>query len=394
MPTDMPPENEPSPDTPIAPRPPAGPGRALAQHDGGSFPIAVVADIPIRIHVTFLLLLAFLGFQYFGSRSQSLAGILLIGALFLCVILHELGHAIVARRYGIRTLSITLYPIGGVAALEEMPRPRHELWIALAGPLVNVVIAAVLWTYLRLAHHAEPFSLYIEPSHSFASNLMTANILLALFNMLPAFPMDGGRVLRALIAQFTDETTATTVAARIGQAMAALIGVLGLVTGQLITLIIAIFIWFGAGQEAAYFQTRALLVGHRIREAMVREFHTLPVGSTLREAASLLLAGSQQDFPILNGNDVVGVLSRSALLQGMASAGPETYVAGVMDREFATALPDDALEGLLKNRPSGPVLVLKDGLPTDAALVGMVTQENLLEFLTLTQLQGRPRPPG
>jgi Zn-dependent protease len=393
MPTELPPDNETTPDPPQATGTATRSPRPLPQHDGGSFPIAIIAGIPIRLHVSFLLLLAFLGFQYFGSKSQPVAGILLIISLFVCVILHELGHALVAARYGIRTLSITLYPIGGVAALEEMPRPRQELWVALAGPLVNVAIAVALWGYLELAHQAKPTSLLIEPGHSFVANLTIANVLLALFNMLPAFPMDGGRVLRALIARFTDETTATTVAARIGQGMAAILGIFGLFTGQFLMLIIAVFIWFGAGQEAAYFQTRALLMGHRVREAMLREFHTLPVGSTLREAANLLLASSQQDFPIVNGSDVVGVLSRSALLQGMASQGPETYVTGVMDRDFSSARPDDALDGLLARPLAGPVLVLKDGVPTDTSLVGMVTQENLLEFLTLTQLQTRLRGP-
>lgn len=390
MPTDMPDNNETAPEPPPTPsgvtrRPPATP------HDGGSFPIAVVAGIPIRIHVSFLLLFAFLGFQVFGTRSETPAGVLLIAALFFCVVLHELGHAIVAGRYGIRTLSITLYPIGGVASLEEMPRPTQELWIALAGPAVNLVIAAILWIVLQQSHQLQHFTLYIEPGRSFLANLMTANILLASFNMLPAFPMDGGRVLRALIARVTDENKATAIAARIGQLMAVLFGLFGLATGQLMMLIIAGFIWFGAGQEASYFQTRALLVGHLVREAMVRDFHTLPVGSTLKQAADLLLASSQQDFPILSGSDVVGVLSRSALLQGMASAGPDTFVAGVMDRDYATARPDEALDGLLQNRLTGPVLVLRDGVPSDASLVGMITQENLLEFLTLTQLESRPR---
>ncbi len=392
MPTELPPVNGASSGPDPSQRGALRPVGPTVPHDGGSFLVAVVADIPIRVHVTFLFLLAFLGFQYFGNRSQSVAGILLICGIFFCVVLHELGHALVARRYGIRTLSITLYPIGGVAALEELPRPRQELWVALAGPFVNVVIAGLLWAYLALTRGALPTTLFIEPSRGFAANLMTANILLALFNMLPAFPMDGGRVMRALIARFTDETTATTIAARFGQGMAVLLGVFGLATGQFITIIIAVFVWFGAGQEAAYFQTRALLLGHRVREAMVREFHTLPVGSTLREAADLLLASSQQDFPILNGADVVGVLSRSALLQGMASEGPETYVASVMDRDFVSAMPDDALDGLLKTRLAGPILVLKDGTPTDTSLVGMITQENLLEFLTLTQLRSRMHP--
>jgi Zn-dependent protease/CBS domain-containing protein len=394
MPTELPPDRDAQQAAPETSRTGRRSPRQVPQHDGGSFSIAVVADIPIRIHVSFLLLLAFLGFQYAGNSKQSVAGIMLIVALFVCVVLHELGHAIMARRYGIRTLSITLYPIGGVAALDEVPRPKQELWVALAGPMVNVVIAVLLWSYLLLSHQKTPTTLFIEPNRSFAANLMTANVLLALFNMLPAFPMDGGRVLRAIIARFMDEVRATTIAAKIGQAMALLIGVYGLMTGQILTLIIAMFIWFGAGQEAAYFQTRALLLGHRVREAMIRDFHTLPVGSTLREAANLLLASSQQDFPILSGSEVVGVLSRSALLQGMASEGPETYVASVMDREFASALPDDALDGLLSRQFANPILVLKDGAATDTSLVGMVTQENLLEFLTLTQLQARMRPPS
>ena len=394
MPTELPRNTETVPEQPPPPRDPVRQTKRIAPHDSGSFPIAVVAGIPIRIHVSFLLLLAFLGFQLYGSRNESLGSIILIAALFFCVVLHELGHALVARHYGIRTLSITLYPIGGVAALEEMPRPRQELWVALAGPAVNIVIAALLWGGLKLAHQLPPFTLFIEPGRSFAANLMAANILLAGFNMLPAFPMDGGRVLRAIIARFTDETTATTIAARIGQIMAVLLGLFGLATGQFMMLIIAVFIWFGAGQEAAYFQTRALLLGHRVREAMVRDFHTLPVGSTLRQAADLLLASSQQDFPILSGAEIVGVLSRAALLHGMASEGPETYIASVMDREFASARPDDALDGLLTSRLTGPVLVLRDGVPTDTSLVGMVTQENLLEFLTLAQLQTRLRPPA
>ncbi|HLJ57712.1 MAG TPA: site-2 protease family protein [Chthonomonadaceae bacterium] len=389
MPTDIPDNRGEAPEPPELQRAtPGRPGRP-AQHDGGSFLVAVVSGIPIRIHVTFLLLLAFIGLPFLANRNESPAAVLLILALFFCVILHELGHALVARRYGIRTLSITLYPIGGVAALEELPRPRQELWIALAGPAVNVVIAVAIWSGLALSHRLPPISFNIEPSRSFFANLMVANLLLAAFNMLPAFPMDGGRVLRAIIARFTDEVTATTVAALIGKGMAVLIGLFGLATGQFITLIIAVFIWFGAGQEAAYFQTRALLVGHRVREAMLREFHTLPVGSTLRQAADLLLASSQQDFPILNGTDIVGVLSRSALLQGMASQGPDTYVTSVMDREFASARPDDALEGLLTPRLAGPILVLSDGLPIDSSLIGMITQENLLEFLTLSQLQNR-----
>lgn len=331
--------------------------------------------------------MAFLGFEYFGSKTRSLEGVSLVLALFVCVVLHELGHAFAAARYGIRTASITLYPIGGVAALQEMPAPRKELWIALAGPAVNVLIAGLTALYLKSTGHPIIWSPFMDPTRSFAQNLLSANLLLAVFNMAPAFPMDGGRVLRAIIARFVDETIATGVAARIGQFVAVLFGLYGLYTGQFLTIFIAIFVWFGAGQEAAHFQTRALLVGHRIREAMVREFHTLPVGATLGEAAALLLAGNQQDFPILSGTEIAGVLSRSDLLQGMAVSGKDAYVAAAMNREFLSALPDDPLDSLLSGPLTGPILVLKDGAPTDTSLIGMVTQENLLEFLAINQVE-------
>jgi Zn-dependent protease/CBS domain-containing protein len=386
MPTELPTGNNISAPEPSTPSRPTG----QPTHDGGSFHIARVAGIPIRLHVTFFLLLAWIVLQKVGDNQGGWKGPLFVMALFGCVVLHELGHALVAQRYGIRTRSITLYPIGGIASLETLPRPRQELWIALAGPAVNVVIAGALYAALRLTGQPAHFTLIIDSKAGFMTQLMSANLILAVFNMLPAFPMDGGRVLRSLIARFTDETSATTIAARIGQLMAVLFGLYGLFNDNFILVIVAMFVWLGAGQEAAYYQTRSLLTGHRVREAMIREFHTLSVGNTLREAADALLAGSQQDFPIVHGGDIVGVLSRSALMRGMAAEGPDAYVAGAMDREFVQVLPEDDLETILgQAAQSGPILVMEGGVPTVSALVGMLTQENLLEFLTLTQIRNR-----
>lgn len=385
MPMDMPPKDpqntEESTSRPTgAPKPP---------EDNGAFRIATVAGIPIRLHWTFLALLVAIGFISLrpgGNEGLTLAFVI---ALFCCVVLHELGHALTALRYGVRTRDIVLYPIGGVASLESLPKPRQELWIALAGPAVNVVIAGII--YLIVQSSGQPLHFQMEgPRPNFLANLYWANIILAAFNMLPAFPMDGGRVLRSLLSYFIPEDQATMIAARIGQFIAILLGIFGLFGGGLMLVFIAIFVYLGAGQEAAAYRTKALIAGHKVREAMVREFRTLPVGTTLREAADVLLAGNQQDFPIVHGSEVVGLLSRSTLLQGMAKEGPDGYVAGIMEREFPAVHPEDDLESVIMEMHgvrNGAILVLSDETRATDSLVGMLTQENLLEFLMLSQLK-------
>src|SRR6266508_2328041 len=174
------------------------------------------AGIDVYIHATFLLLIGWVGYSYWQQSqqwSEVLKGILFILALFLCVVLHEYGHALTARKYGIRTRDITLYPIGGVARLERMPdKPIEELWVALMGPAVNLVIAAVLFTILYLSGSRPPMTDLTITSGSFPARLMTVNISLVLFNLIPAFPMDGGRVLRALLAMRLEYVRATQVA--------------------------------------------------------------------------------------------------------------------------------------------------------------------------------------
>lgn len=386
MPTEMPPgEHDRLPEPPVSEE---APGASPAPNrDAGSYQIASIAGIPVRLHFTFFLLLIWLAALGAG-KPHPWVGLLFFLGLFVCVLLHELGHALVALRgYGVRTRDITLYPIGGVARMERLPRPSQELGIALAGPVVNVLIAGLLYGVLRAAHlPVTNWNLTGYPTHVLSS-LMVANLYLAGFNLIPAFPMDGGRILRAALARTMDELSATTLAARVGQFIAFLMGVYGFLAVNVLLMIVAVFVYYGAGQEAAAFQAKTLVMGHRVREAMMREFHTLPVGATLREAADLLLAGSQQDFPILHGGEAVGVLSRSALLRGIAADGYDSYVAGVMQRDFARVQPDDDLEAVLSQGPfEGPILVLaNDG--GEPALVGMLTQENLIEFLTLTRLQ-------
>ena len=219
-----------------------------------SWKIGIFAGIAVYMHATFILLLGWIALSHwmqYKSLLPTLTGVAFIIALFLCVVLHEYGHALTARRFGIATRDITLLPIGGVARLERMPdKPNQELWVALAGPAVNVVLAALLGAYLFLTGHFEPVN-QIGLTHGvFLERLLFANLFLVGFNLIPAFPMDGGRVLRALLAKRMEYLRATQIAAGVGQGLAFLFGFVGLFTNPFLVFI-ALFVWIGAAQEAA-----------------------------------------------------------------------------------------------------------------------------------------------
>lgn len=353
-----------------------------------SFRLLTVSGIPIRIHFTFVLFMAWIAL--FTSRSGGLFWTGLVLAVFGCVLLHELGHALTARRYGVQTRDITLYPIGGVAMLEGRPKPREELWIALAGPAVNVVIAAVLAVVLLVTEGGVPRpSLFLE-GRSFLGALFTANVTLVLFNMIPAFPMDGGRVLRSLLTYRMDEARATQIAGTIGQGLAIVLGFVGLIVFQApLMMLVAFFVFLGAGQEVQATVTRSFVAGHRVADAMQVRFRTMPNGASLEQAAEMLLAGSQHDFPVVAGDEVVGILTRNDIAQALATGGPTAYVAGFMRREYKAVTPDVPLEVAIdmftKDDPS-PLLVMQDG-----ELVGMVTSENLSEFIMLEHARKQAR---
>jgi len=352
-----------------------------------SFQIAVVAGIPIRIHFTFVLALLWLvGLVHGGSFVLRLAFVLL---LFTCVLLHELGHSLVARRYNIPVADITLYPIGGVARIEKRPEPKQEFWIAVAGPAVNVVIAAILLGILSVV---APRLDYAHPPttgvNAVLVMLMLSNIVLVLFNLIPAFPMDGGRVLRAVLAMTINEQRATEIAAMIGQLIAILFGIAGIMLPSWQLLFIAFFVFIGAGQEVYAYRTARVLEGVTVKQAMMTDVKTLAVGATLREAADVLLATSQHDFPVVHGEEVLGVLTRNGLLRALAAEGPGGYVAGAMDRSFESAGPDDDLTEMLPRlqEESRPLVVL--GSAPERRLLGMVTGDNLAEFFALRQIIG------
>ncbi len=349
-----------------------------------SWKLGRVAGIPVYVHATFFMLLAWIALSYW-RESQSLAavveGVGFILALFACVVLHEFGHALTARRYGIRTKDITLLPIGGLARLERMPDvPIQELWVALAGPAVNAVIALVLFGSLHASGAWESITRVGVATGAFAERVMLANVALGVFNLLPAFPMDGGRALRALLATRMEYTRATQRAAAIGQGMAVLLGFIGL-QGNPMLIFIALFVWIGAGQEASIVQMKSALAGIPLRRAMLTHFRALTPTSTLGDAIDLLLTGSQQDFPVVVNGRVEGMLTRSDLVKALTRSGRDASVRDVMTRECSAADASEMLEtvlGRLQGRDCHTIPVLEHG-----ALIGLVTMDNVGEFLTI-----------
>jgi Zn-dependent protease len=347
-----------------------------------SWKIARVAGIDVYLHATFLLIIGWVALSHW---SQGLAGMisgpLFILALFACVVLHEFGHALTARRYGIKTRDITLYPIGGVARLERMPdQPLQELWVALAGPAVNLVIAAALFAWLALTATFVPIEHLTVTTGPFLERLLVTNLFLAGFNLLPAFPMDGGRVLRALLALRLEYTRATQIAATIGQGMALLFGFVG-IFGNPLLMFIALFVWIGAAQEASLVLMKSALAGIPISRAMLTEFHTLSPGDTLDRAVELILQGSQQDFPVLVEGRVVGILTRADLLKALVQQPHSVRVEAIMRREFHTVDAGEMLETAIACQQEYACHTL--AVLRHAQLVGLVTSENLGEFLMI-----------
>lgn len=318
--------------------------------------------------------------QGHGVRAISSA-LLLISSIFACVVLHELSHALVARRFGIQTRDITLLPIGGVARLEKMPeKPSQELLVALAGPAMSFGIAVALFGTLAVLNGPTALESLQLVGGPFLTKLMWINVMIAGFNLLPAFPMDGGRVLRASLALRMDRGRATEVAARIGQAMALLLGVWGWFYNPFLV-VIAVFVWMGAKGEASLVQVQAALSGIPVSEAMITKFRALAPDDSLAQAVDLTLAGFQQDFPVMDGRRLVGVLTHEGVLRGLTERGAEVAVKQVMAETVDTVHPDEMLQlafDRLQSRGGGVLVVVRD-----ANVVGLLTSRNIGEMMTM-----------
>jgi Zn-dependent protease/predicted transcriptional regulator len=349
-----------------------------------SLKIGRLFGIDLFVHFTFLLLLVFLGFVFWQSTQSvqaALRGVAFILALFGCVVLHELGHALMARRFGVGTRDITLLPIGGIARLEKMPeKPMQEFWVALAGPAVNVVIAALIFVGLAATDGFVPMEEMSMTQGAMLQQLMVVNIFLVVFNLLPAFPMDGGRVLRSLLSIPMGRRRATAIAANIGQAMAIVFGIFGFLYNPFL-IFIAIFVYLGAQAEAGVAELQSALRGLNVRDAMMTRFRTLAADDSLSRAVNELLAGSQQDFPVVVDERPVGILRRNDLVKALTENRGDVIVADAMSQECEAVNESQSLREVVEAmyaRQCSSVPVVRN-----MRIVGLLTLENVSEMILI-----------
>ncbi|MDJ0804442.1 MAG: site-2 protease family protein [Desulfobacterales bacterium] len=349
-----------------------------------SIKIGRYLGIDVYMHFTFVLLISWVAFANWRQEQNVAAaatGVAFILAIFLCVVLHEFGHALTARRYGVRTRDIILLPIGGLARLERIPtQPVQELWVALAGPAVNIVIAAGLFIWLYVTATFEPLQTLTLTTGPFLERLMAVNLFLVVFNLIPAFPMDGGRVLRALLATRQDYSRATQTAAAIGQGIAVVFGFIGLLYNPFL-LFIALFVWIGAAQEASMAQLKSAIGGIPVQQAMISDFRTLNINDSLDRAVTLTLSGSQKDFPVVDGGRLVGILTQTDLLKALAEKDKHPTVATTIQTAYAEVDGGEMLESAFSklrdcNCHTLPVMQADN-------VVGLVTMDNLGEYMRI-----------
>lgn len=343
-----------------------------------------IFGIQLRIHLTFFLLLLFVFAAVLTERHSlqaALLSALFICTIFVCVVIHEVGHSLIARRFGKEPRSITLLPIGGIASVEEMPKkPSQEIAIALIGPFINIVIAGVLFLVAWGKVKVELPSLYPETLATFVGGLIGVNIMLAIFNMIPAFPMDGGRVLRSLLALKMDYVRATTWAANIGQAIAAFFVFFGAFFNFWLVLI-GIFLYLGAGSEKQQVILQALLAEVPAAEAMTTEYISLRPDDTLNSALVHLHHGSQQDFPIIGDSGIVGILTRDRILASIHTKGLNVPISEVMDKSFAAVDANMGLDRVyrkLLSENKTAVVVMEQG-----RLLGIIGLDGISKYFMI-----------
>ncbi|WP_425046537.1 site-2 protease family protein [Primorskyibacter sp. S87] len=354
-----------------------------------SFSIGRILGSDLRVHVTFFLLLAWVGFAAYSEAGLpgAIENILFVIALFACVVAHEFGHALMARRYGIATPDITLLPIGGLARLERMPEnPRREIAVALAGPAVNIVIWALLVVVFGAGISVDDLAVIDSTGPGFLQRLAIVNLFLAVFNMIPAFPMDGGRVFRAFLCLWTDRVTATRWAAIAGQVVAFGLGFAGLSGGNPVLVLIALFVFVAANAESQDVAMRAAARRVLARDAMITRFESLHPEDTLDVAANAVIRTTQHEFPILDPNGrLLGFLTREALFAALAGDGSRLQaVSSIAETQIPTVSLLTGLEQVLDTLHTGAPAV---AVCTESGhLTGYITRENVGELMVL---QGR-----
>lgn len=350
----------------------------------GSFKLGNIAGIGIFIHWTFSILIAFIIFSNYrqGQNAiQILWSVLFVISIFVTVFLHELGHALAAKRYNINTKDITLLPIGGLARLERIPeKPSEELVVAIAGPTVNIALAVITGLLISVPD-AESLTLQLTAgvnSSNFFLNFLVVNIWLALFNLIPAFPMDGGRVLRAILSMNMDRRKATNIAAKIGQVLAMGFVFIGFYSNPFL-IFIGLFIFLGAQAEASMVQAKFVLAGYTVNDVLMRHYETISASETVKTAVSMLLNGQSKTFLVTEDEVPVGTVSRDEIILALSKKGEDEIISRIMNNDLLFLEADTSLEKAYLQMQQHKSTLMPVML--DHKLIGTVDNENILEFL-------------
>ncbi len=350
----------------------------------GSFKIGTIAGIAIFIHWTFAILIAYIVFSNYRAGqnlSQIIWSVMFVLSIFVTVFLHELGHALAAKRYNIQTKDITLLPIGGLARLESMPeKPKEELVVAIAGPIVNVALALLTSLFVSFPTQEELTAQLAGGVNgdNFLLNFMVVNLWLAFFNLIPAFPMDGGRVLRALLSMKMQRHVATTIAARIGQFLAIGFVFAGFYSNPFL-IFIGLFIMLGAQSEAEATKTGFMMKGVLVSEIVMKNYETLDENDTVGTAVQKLLDGQSRNFLVVSNHQPVGSLSRDEMIAALAGGAAQKAVHTVMNKELLRFEADQPIELVYQNMLSHKVELV--AVYQNADFLGILDLENILEFI-------------
>lgn len=359
----------------------------------GSFKLGKIDDISVYIHWTFSLLLLFIVYVNYKAgqnTTQILWSLLFIACIFLTVFLHELGHALTAKKFGIKTKDITLLPIGGLARLERLPeKPSEELMVAFAGPLVNIVLAIGTGLFISLPNTSEEMLVQLANgvnANNFFLNFYLVNIVLAIFNLIPAFPMDGGRVLRALLSYKLERHVATKIAARIGQILAVGFIFLGFFANPFL-IFIGLFVFMGAQIESEYTESKYMLKGYKVRDVLMKQYPTIDYNETLETAVKLMLDSQNKHFLVTQNGIPMGTLNREQIIEGLSKKEEEAELPSIIDKNLillqADSLLEDVFELVYKHK-STLMLVMENN-----QLIGTLDTENLLEFILINEVKAK-----
>lgn len=359
----------------------------------GTFKLGKVAGIGLFIHWTFSLLIAFIIFINYRTgynAVQILWSVIFVLCIFVTVVMHEFGHALAAKNYGIQTRDITLLPIGGLARLDKLPeKPLEELVVAFAGPLVNIVLALITSFFITFPENAEALAAQLSTgvnASNFFLNFFIVNIVLAVFNLIPAFPMDGGRVLRALLAFKFRRHVATKIAARIGQFIAIGFILLGFISNPFL-IFIGLFVIVSAQMETEHAASKFILKGFKVRDVLMKQYQTIDASAPIKTAIALLLDSQSKIFMITKDNEPVGTLNRDQMIVALSEKGENTVISSAMNKNLiyldVETLLEDIFELVSANK-SNLMLVMENGI-----LVGTLDTENLLEFLLIKGVKSK-----